>query len=451
MIEEKFVDQTVELCQQLIKNKCLNYGTLESGNEIISAKTLKDYLSPVCDQVQIFEPFPTRGSIVAKISGFNKNAPKLVLCGHTDVVPVNEKMWDYDPFAGEIVDGYLWGRGAIDMLNLTSSMAVAFKQLCEEGFKPNGDIIFFGVADEEAGGKYGAQWLLDNETEHVDADYCITEAGGFHDFHKDKEKILRAVSVSEKGPNWFIVKVKGQPGHASQPYNSDNALTKAATLINSISEYEYPVVITQEWKKFVNSSSLTSGIESKLTNIDHVHDTIEKLPTYIQPLAHACTHATITPTMIKGGVKENVIPDEVEFRVDVRTLPSQEKNYSLELLQKIITKALGTMDDVELVPISQNSPSISTVDTPLYDVMTEITKKISPRSELVPTMFSGGTDGRFYRYNGNIAYGYGLFSEKISYKEYSQMFHGHNEKVDIQSLKLSTMLYYEIIKKFMKE
>src|SRR5262249_38340770 len=154
--------QTTELLQALIRNACVNDGTADSGGETRNAELLHAYLTGAGLEVQCYESRPGRGSIVAKIEGSDPNAPTLCLMGHTDVVPVNPSGWSRDPFGGELIAGEVWGRGAIDMLNLTSSMAVAFRHLAHSGFRPKGTLIYFGVADEEAGGQWGAEWMVDH-------------------------------------------------------------------------------------------------------------------------------------------------------------------------------------------------------------------------------------------------------------------------------------------------
>ena len=171
--------ETTDLLQQLIQNACVNDGRVESGAEIRSVDLLEQYLGSTGLDVQRFEPQPGRASLVARIEGSDPSAKSLLLMGHTDVVPVNPDGWRRDPFAGEIIDGEVWGRGAVDMLNLTATMAVAFRHLALSGFRPRGTLIYLAVADEENLGTWGAEHLLTRENEAVAADYVVTEAGGF--------------------------------------------------------------------------------------------------------------------------------------------------------------------------------------------------------------------------------------------------------------------------------
>ncbi len=160
--------------------------------------------------------------------GPTRTAPSLCLMGHTDVVPVNESGWSRDPFGGELVDGEVWGRGAVDMLNLTASMAVAFRHLAVSGFRPRGDLIYFAVADEESGSAHGMQWMADHEPDAIRADYVLTENGGLHSGPKEQPYI--SVNVGEKGVAWRRLRVRGTPGHGSMPFKADNALMTAAAV-----------------------------------------------------------------------------------------------------------------------------------------------------------------------------------------------------------------------------
>src|SRR5688500_17163824 len=173
------VEETMELLQQLIRNQCVNDGQVSSGDEVRSVDTLEAYLGNAGFDMQRFEPQPGRTSLVARIEGSDPDAPSLLLMGHTDVVPVNPDGWTRDPFGAEIVDGFIWGRGAVDMLNITASQAVAFRRLAESGFTPKGTLIYLAVADEEALGTWGARWLVENERDAVYADYVLTESGGY--------------------------------------------------------------------------------------------------------------------------------------------------------------------------------------------------------------------------------------------------------------------------------
>jgi len=203
------VDEVTDLLQQLIRNACVNDGTPESGQEQRSVDLLASYLEGSGLDIERYEPVAGRGSLIARIEGSDPQAPSLMLMGHTDVVPVNPDGWKRDPFGGELVDGEVWGRGAIDMLNETASMAVAFRKLADEGFTPKGTLIYLGVADEEALGTYGAEWLTEHELDAVRADYILTESGGFQMPLPSRSGPKMPVMVGEKGAYWWKIRVKG--------------------------------------------------------------------------------------------------------------------------------------------------------------------------------------------------------------------------------------------------
>ena len=226
---------TIELLQELIRNACVNDGTPESGQEVRNADTLGSYLSTSGLDVERYEPTPGRVSLVARIEGSDPGAPSLCLMGHTDVVPVNPDGWSRDPFGAELVDGEVWGRGAVDMLNLTASQAVAFRRLADTGFRPRGDLIFFAVADEEHGSAHGARWMAEHELDSIRADYVLTENGGLH--VGTSEAPVVSMNVGEKGVAWRRLTVRGTPGHGSMPFRTDNALVKAAAVAQRLADH----------------------------------------------------------------------------------------------------------------------------------------------------------------------------------------------------------------------
>ncbi|MCU1427875.1 MAG: acetylornithine deacetylase/succinyldiaminopimelate desuccinylase-like deacylase, partial [Actinomycetia bacterium] len=202
-----------DLLQHLIRNACVNDGTADSGNESKSVDVLAQYLGDTGLDLERYESRPGRENLVARIEGTDPNAPSLLLMGHTDVVPVNEDGWQRDPFGGELIDGEIWGRGAVDMLNLTASMASGFRHLARTGFRPRGTLIYLAVADEENLGTWGAEHLVEQERDAVMADYVITEAGGFQLPTATGPRL--PVIVGEKGSYWCRITVRGTPGHAS--------------------------------------------------------------------------------------------------------------------------------------------------------------------------------------------------------------------------------------------
>jgi len=253
------VNDVIELVQNLIRNRCVNDGAPDSGGEEANADLLASYLEGAGLEVQRFRSAPGRANLVARIEGTDPSAPTLCLLGHTDVVPVNEERWERDPFGGELVDDYIWGRGAIDMFNLTASMAVATKALASSGFRPRGTLIYAAVADEEALGTYGAEYLLAHETDAVRCDYLITEAGGMP--MRTPAGLRLPVLAAEKGPMWSRLRVVGSPGHASMPFGADNALVKAAEVVRRLDQYRPGARIDDGWEDVRDGPRIAGGAE----------------------------------------------------------------------------------------------------------------------------------------------------------------------------------------------
>jgi acetylornithine deacetylase/succinyl-diaminopimelate desuccinylase-like protein len=427
--------EVTDLLQQMIRNACVNDGKVESGGEVRSVDLLDDYLGNSGFDVEHYEPKPGRSSLVARIEGTDPDAPSLLLMGHTDVVPVNLDGWSRDPFEGEVVDGFVWGRGAIDMLNITASQAVAFKRLAQSGFKPRGTLIYLAVADEEALGTWGAHWLVDHERDAVYADYVLTESGGWHMPGEGPPKL--PVLVAEKGTFWSKIHIHGTPGHGSQPLRTDNALVTAAEVVKRINDYRPQTRISDTWRHFVEGLNYPAEMREALVDADGLYDYVQTLPLGIARIAHACTHTTFAPTVMHGGTKTNVIPDSVELEVDIRTLPGQ----TADEVRGMLREALGDLADAVELESNDDPSTASAVDTPLWDSLSRVTSRLVDGSALVPMLMIGGTDNRFFRRAGSVGYGFGLFSNRVDFEGYATMFHGNDERVDQESLALSEQLW----------
>lgn len=429
--------QTVELLQTMIRNECVNDGRRESGEESRNADTLESFLEGCGADVMRFEPVEGRASLVARVQGSDPDAPSVCWMGHTDVVPVNFDAWSRDPFSGEVVDGEVWGRGAVDMLNVTASMAVAFRSLVEGGFRPAGDLVYVGVADEEAGGAHGAEWLCDHEWDAVACDYVLTELGGF-----ELADGALTITTAEKGIGWVRLRVRGEAGHGSAPLGRDNALLKAAEVVRRLQAYRPKATILPEWVAMVEALGLPEEMTAQLTDPGAVRDLCEQLGPGLGSMAHACTHTTISPNVMHGGTKTNVIPDVVDIEVDIRTLPGEPIDASLGHLRAALGDEL--LESIEVTPINWRQSSSSPTDTPMWDALERCVRAEYPEARLVPMLLSGGTDCPFFRRRGAVAYGAGLFSRKVDYSEFSSRFHGHDERVDIDSLGLTTQLWMDL-------
>ncbi|MDB2392897.1 M20/M25/M40 family metallo-hydrolase [Acidimicrobiales bacterium] len=441
----ELTNKTVDLLQHMIRNECVNEGTEESGQEVRNADLLEAYIAGAGLDVERYDAAPGRTSIVARIEGSDPNAPSLCLNGHTDVVPVNRDGWDRDPFGGELIDGEVWGRGAIDMLGLTSAMAVVFRHLADTNFRPKGDLIFFGVADEESGSKYGAQWMADNHPDAIRSDYVLTENGGLHGGSENRPTVT--MNVGEKGVAWRRLRVKGTPGHGSRPYGADNALIKAAAIVQRVAEYKTPPRFHELWRSQIEDLGKNHGLENDLVDMlldpKSVDEAIASMPLGIGGHLHSCCHMTLSPNVLVSPTKTNTIPDVVDIDIDVRTMPGETP----QDVQNFITDAIGPelAAEVEFTPLMNDMSSMSPIATPLWDSLQKAVSNAFPTTEMSPGIIVGFTDARVHRNLGAVAYGAGLLSPDLSPAEYGSRFHGHNERIDVESIGLTTGLYLDTV------
>jgi acetylornithine deacetylase/succinyl-diaminopimelate desuccinylase-like protein len=438
--------QTVELLQQLIRNQCVNDGTIASGHEVRTTDVLRAYLDGSGVDMQVFEPenAPGRASLVARIEGSDPTASTLCLMGHTDVVPVTPEHWSRDPFGGELVNGEVWGRGAVDMLNLTAAQAVALGTLAKRGWRPRGTLVYLACADEEAGGVLGAGHVTRKHWDALRADYCLTENGGTVGGLGDRLNVT--VHVGEKGVAWRRLRVKGTPGHGSMPYGADNALVKAAHVVTRLADYRPSPYVDDLWRTFVDSLAVDARVKAALADPSRIDETIATLPTALAKLAWSATHTTFSPNMCRGGVKTNVIPDVVDLEVDIRTIPGDSEDE----VRRHIDKALGDLaDDVEVERLFSKPASVSPTGTPLWDVLGRVVDAHYPGAKLLPRLILGFTDAPYFRERGAVAYGFGLFSRTLTAEAMSGRFHGNDERIDVESLALTTRAWLEVSELFL--
>lgn len=425
-----------DLLATLIQNRCVNDGTPDSGNEVRSVATLESFFG---ESGEVFEPHPGRRSVLYRVPGADAEAPSIMLMGHTDVVPVSPEGWSVDPFAAERSDGFIWGRGAVDMLNVTAAMAVVFKRhLTGAARQLPGDLLYLAVADEEAAGTLGAGWLVDNHWDELRCDYLLTEIGT--PMLKGTAGFGLPVTVAEKGPQWRQISAEGTPGHGSQPYATANALVPIADVVSRLASSPVPVSITDEWRQFVESWN-PGEIADDLLDPDRVDHAIDQLALQDLGLArwvHACTHMTISPNVLHGGAKANVVPDVAQVEVDVRSLPGQEAADVDDHFRKAIGPALE--EQVEIIRMQEATATSSAAAGPLWDSIAEAVAALRPETHLIPSLIPVGTDARFFRHRGTTAYGVGLFDDRVGFGEFLQMFHGHDERVSEESLALTVAL-----------
>jgi acetylornithine deacetylase/succinyl-diaminopimelate desuccinylase-like protein len=368
------------------------------------------------------------------------------MMGHIDVVPADPNGWKRDPFCGDLVDGEVWGRGALDMLSITVTMAVAVKKLLREGWKPKGTLIFSGMADEEALGTWGAEYLVDKKWDDVRADAVLTESGEPPLPIATRGGPKAIMVVGEKGSHWVGLKVKGTPGHGSAPYKTDNALVKAAEVVKRIAAYQPKLHLDGAWREFVAAMQFEEPLASGLLSEATFRDTLEKVPVGIARLFDASAHTTFSPNILHSGQKTNIVPDSALIQIDIRTVPGEEGPE----VRAMLREAIGDLwEHVEILDEDSNPATASTTDAPIFEVMRTVTRKVMKGAEIVPSFTVGATDSRFFRRKGVPAYGYSVYSPKIPFGEFMTMFHGRNERVDQDSLQLMLDLYEQTAREYL--
>ncbi len=426
----------VELLRELIRNRCVNDGTPESGGEVASIATLANLLGK--PELEI-EPIPRRRSALWRVPGSNPQAPRLMLMAHVDVVPASTHGWEVDPFAGDVVDGFVWGRGAVDMLNVAAAMVTVF---AESTGARHGDLLLAAVADEENAGSLGAKVLVEEHWPQIGAEYVMTEVA--YPAVPGVRGSLHPVSVAEKGPNWTRLRARGVPGHGSTPYLADNAIATMVEALSPVFGASGPVVVGPEWKSWVAGL----GLEDALADPEAIDAALERLAAddpQLARYAHAATHLTISPNVIGGGLKVNVIPDEVLVDVDARALPGQDRN-DVDLYLRKTMAAAG--DRIEIEAVADHPATSSSTDNPLWSAIGHAFDRHTGEANLLPTLMPVATDGRFFRHRGSIVYGTGWFDDALPFGEFLTLFHGNNERVSVASVERTTSLLRTVVDRF---
>lgn len=436
---------SVDALQTMIRNQCVNDGTPESGQEVRNADVIEALLKGPGIELERFEPAPGRRSLVARIGGRNSDAPSLCLNGHLDVVPAEPSKWTRDPFGGELIDGEIWGRGAVDMLNMTATMAVSLRHLADSGFRPAGDLTFLAVADEESGSTFGARWLAEHHPALIATDYVLTESGGLSVPSARGSRVV--FRVAEKGVAWRRLRVSGRSGHGSRPYDSDNALVKAARVVERLASYQPTPRVVDLWREQVALLDIDDSLKADLLELELIDHALGELPDReLARTLHACTHMTFSPNVVAGHMKTNVIPSVVDVEVDIRTLPG-DTDEDVDLHLRAALDDLYPM--VEIEPIINDRATTSSWNTPLWESISAVVGASIPASRPVPQMHVGFTDARLHRELGSIAYGAGLMSPGLGLGEFQRRIHGEDERIDIESLRMTLDFWTDVVTHFM--
>ncbi|OGD46073.1 hypothetical protein A3K79_01980 [Candidatus Bathyarchaeota archaeon RBG_13_46_16b] len=444
-------DSEQEVTELLSKLVSINT-TNPPGNETAAAKFLAEDLKEDGFKCEVFESAPGRGSVVTRLKGTGEK-PSLLLLSHLDVVAANPKEWSVDPFKGLVKDGFVWGRGTLDMKGMTAVEAMVLKLLKRNNVKLKGDVILAATADEEKGGEAGAGWLAENHLDKVRAEYVLNEGGGMA-ISMDGKSIF-TVNTAEKGILWFKIKAKGKPGHGSVPGGADNAILRMNKVVEKLGNYRAEMTLIPTVRQFLTDVAkenklLSQPLSLLLQNVrmgDQILDMLGQKDKYMAEEIRARLRMTIAPTMIHGGVKENVIPSECEAVFDCRVLPGQSPGEALETVKDLL-KDVG-LEKLDFEIIESSEPSESSVDTPLYELIGRVLRDFEPNCSVAPILLTGGTDSRFFRKTGSVCYGFGPVRPETSYSEMQKTIHGIDERISIKNLVFGTSVLYGVVERFM--
>ena len=415
------------------------------GNESIAADYIAAVLRKEGIEHEIREKSPGRACVVARLRGSGKKGP-LLLNGHLDVVPVDRAHWTHDPFAAVEADGCIWGRGAIDMKNMVTMSLVTLILLKRTGATLERDVIFAGVADEEAGSHEGALFLVEEHPELVRAEYVLNEVGG-HTLHMG-DKRFYPIQVAEKGICWFELVAEGEPGHGSMPH-PQNAVVNLARAIERLGRlrlphHDVPVVETflralAEAAPFPQNRALPLLLRPALAG--HLLDAIEKSSPGQARSIGAMLHNTVSPTMLSAGVKVNVIPTRASATLDGRVLPGQ----SIESFLREVRAVIG--DELRIVVLDQHDAATFRRDTPLYAAIESALRRHDPGGVPVPYMIPGFTDSFAYGRLGAICYGFSPVRLGPEL-DFTRMYHGHDERIPRAGYEWGQRVLFELVRDF---
>ncbi len=424
-------NETILLCQEMIRIPSVNHGE-GLGDEKAMAEYVASKLSEVGIKSELIETAPNRVNVVAKIEGSDPKRPGLVLHGHIDVVPVNADDWSVDPFSGLIKDGFIWGRGAVDMKDMDAMILASVRMWQRIGYKPPRNILLVFFADEEAGSNYGSRWLVKHRPEIFEGySEAVSEVGGFS-ITITGEHRLYLIEAAQKGIQWLKLTAKGTAGHGSF-INKDNSVTKVADAVSRIGNYEWPQLETKTSSSLFRKIAELTGDKYDAKNVKpllhHLGDAVKMLGATISNTAN--------PTMLEAGYKVNVIPQSASATVDGRFLPGYE-----EELHQTIKKLAG--DDIEVEILTRDIALEVEFAGPLVKAMCDAINVEDAAGIPVPYLMSGGTDNKALHDLGIIGYGFSPLKLPKDL-DFFALFHGVDERVPIEGLKFGVRVLYEFL------
>jgi acetylornithine deacetylase/succinyl-diaminopimelate desuccinylase-like protein len=424
-------NETITLCQEMIRIPSVNHGEGQ-GDEKAMAEYVASKLAEVGIKSELIETAPNRVNVVAKVEGADQSRPGLVLHGHIDVVPANAADWSVDPFSGVIKDGFIWGRGAVDMKDMDAMILATVRMWQRIGYKPPRNILLVFFADEEAGSNYGSRWLVKHRPEIFDGySEAVSEVGGFSVTITGEHR-LYLIEAAQKGIQWMKLTAKGTAGHGSF-INRNNAVTKVADAVARIGAYEWPQLETKTSNVFFRKIAELTGDKYDPKNVKpllhHLGDAVKMLGATISNTAN--------PTMLEAGYKVNVIPQSASAMVDGRFLPGHENQ-----LQETVKKLAG--DEIEIEILTRDIALEVEFAGPLVKAMCDAISGEDPAGIPVPYLMSGGTDNKALHDLGIVGYGFSPLKLPKDL-DFFALFHGVDERVPIDGLKFGVRVLYEFL------
>ena len=420
-------DEVVELASELIRIDTSNTGEAASTvGERLAAEYVAGKLSDVGYEVEYLESGAAgRGNVFARLPGGDPGRGALLVHGHLDVVPADPSEWSVHPFSGAVQDGYLWGRGAVDMKDMVGMTLAVARQFKRQGTVPPRDLVFAFVADEEAGGAFGSQWLVRNRPDLFEGvTEAIGEVGGFSVTLGDSQRAY-FVEIAEKGIAWMRLRARGRAGHGSM-IHEDNPVTRLAEAVGRLGRHRFPLVVTESVREFLTAISELTGLTFEEEDMD---GSVAKLG----PLARvvgATLRDTANPTMLQAGYKANVIPSVAEGAVDCRILPGRQEAFEREL-----DEILGP--DIEREWITHLPPVETTFDGDLVEAMKQAIHAEDPGARTLPYVLSGGTDAKAFSKLGIRCFGFSPLKLPPDL-DFTALFHGVDERVPVEAIKFGT-------------
>jgi acetylornithine deacetylase/succinyl-diaminopimelate desuccinylase-like protein len=415
-----------QLLQELIGLDTVN----PPGNETQAAELLRDYLAESGVESELYAKVPERANLVARLAG-SGGGPSLLLLSHTDTVVADAAEWQVDPWSGELRDGEIWGRGALDMKGQLAASAVAIASLARDGFRPAGDLVFAACADEEVGQGFGLPWLCEQHPDAVRTDYALNEGAG------ERIKLLgRAFylcSSAEKMSSPFRLRVHGRAGHASVPGIADNALVKAAPLIERLAAYRPELQLGPETDAMIQA---VAGRPLGATEaLELARDGDEAAAELLEPLLSI----TLSPTMVSASERRNVIPHLCEVVVDCRLLPGQTQAEVEPLLREVLGEG-----DYDFEWIEGRGGTRSALEGPLWDAVESFVAQIEPEATVLPVSVAGFTDSHWVRDAfGTVAYGF-FPTRTMDAQVAARLIHSADERIAVDDLELAVECFRHV-------